>query len=160
MFNNKTVDLLVLLSPEFDFTPEELTYEQCADVGNISGQLIYDLIYFARDPEELNIDIDFDIAFYEGLDVLGEPFDLILDPENYTNTSQNQVIYMTVADAAVTDSAGNVCKAIIPITLQIDNLPATDDYYDYVLCDDDYFSDMDEHQIFDLPSQLPNMIAS
>ncbi|MDC3388136.1 hypothetical protein OAX11_01350, partial [Flavobacteriaceae bacterium] len=43
-----TVDLLVLLSPEFDFTTDELTYEQCADVGNISGQLIYDLIYFAR----------------------------------------------------------------------------------------------------------------
>ena len=85
---------------------------------------------------------------------------MILDPENYTNTSQNQVIYMTVADAAVTDSNGNVCKAIIPIMLKVNNLPATNDYYDYVLCDDDYFSDMDEQQIFDLPSQLPNMIAS
>jgi hypothetical protein len=154
------VDLLVLNSPDFEFTEEQLTYALCADVEDTSGLLIYDLINFARDGQELNIDISFDIEFYETLNNLGELTDMISNPESYNNTTQGKVIYMTISDAGIINSNGDSCKAIIPITLQIDSLPAARPYYEYELCDDDYFEDSDFKQEFDLPSQLPNMIAS
>jgi hypothetical protein len=154
-FATTTFDLNVITIPEYEFTEDQLIYELCSEVGNTTGVLEYDLETYALDI--LQIDPVFPIAFYEGLDSSASAIDLISNPDAYSNTSQAQVVYMTVSNS---NSNGDVCSLIVPITLQVNNLPAANDYFDYVLCDDEYFSAMDAIQIFDLASQLPNMIAS
>ena len=154
-YTAETIVLNVLASPVL---PEgALIYPLCEDVGSTDGFVVFDLLDYAYN--QLAIDPALNVAFYTGLDASGNPTGFIGNPGAYTNTSLDQVIYIAISNSSL-DSNGDACTTLAEITLHVDSLPAADHYLDYVLCDDDYYLAMDGTQTFDLPSQLPNMIAS
>ena len=145
----------MLASPVIPEGP--LTYALCEDVGSTDGIVVFNLLDYAEN--DLGIDPAlFGVIFYEEMDALGNPTVQINNPGSYTNTP-DQVIYMAVSNSNM-DSNGDACATVVEIILKVDSLPAADHYLEYTLCDNDYFDNMDQTQTFDLPSQLPNMIAS
>ncbi|PHS04433.1 MAG: hypothetical protein COA88_13540, partial [Kordia sp.] len=154
-YTAETIVLNVLASPVVPEGP--LTYALCEDVGSTDGIVVFNLLDYAEN--DLGIDPAlFGVIFYEEMDALGNLTVQINNPGSYTNTP-DQVIYIAVSNSNM-DSNGDACTTVKAIILKVDSLPAADHYLEYTLCDNDYFDNMDQTQTFDLPSQLPNMIAS
>ncbi|NQY29257.1 MAG: T9SS type A sorting domain-containing protein [Flavobacteriaceae bacterium] len=156
------VNLVVQNAPVLPSDP--LIYAQCEEQPNITdGLVVFDLVSY--ESALLYTEIiasggniaEYSSTYHTGLLANGSPnpISIIANPSAFVNVSTpNQVIYAQVENTLTG------CTSFKEITLQVYLLPAANHYLDYVLCEDDYYSDMDGVQIFDLPSQIPNMIAS
>ncbi|PHS05994.1 MAG: hypothetical protein COA88_11410 [Kordia sp.] len=139
-----------------------LTYPLCDDYDVVNdGFVIFDLLSSQNNILLVNIDVgttpsDYDVAYYEDAGLTNQ----IQNPGAYPNISNPQTIYVSVVSSFNIDNNGNGCETVKEIILKVDSLPDANDYFDYVLCDDDFFGAMVQIQTFDLPSQLPHMIAS
>ncbi|PHS09442.1 MAG: hypothetical protein COA88_04470 [Kordia sp.] len=147
------VYLLVINTPVLPSDP--LVYSICDDYNVVNdGFSVFDLTSNETDVLLANIDAgttfsDFTVAYYTDAGLTNQ----IPNPGAYPNTSTPQTIYANV------EYISTGCSSVKEITLHVDSVPAASNYIDYVLCDDDFYGDMDGVQTFDLPSQIPNMIA-
>jgi gliding motility-associated-like protein len=102
----------------------------------------------------LGLDPSFQIDFYTGIDASGNPIGYIPNFNSYTNISTpDQVIYMTISNTN-TDSNGDLCTTVRPITLHVDLLPNVLEILRLERCDDDYFDEMDGIYPFDLEAEI------
>ncbi|PHS05045.1 MAG: hypothetical protein COA88_12885 [Kordia sp.] len=154
------LDLHILRSPVLP--NGTLTYPLCDDYDVVNdGFVIFDLLSSQNNILLANIDVgttpsDYVVTYYTDAGLTNP----IPNPGAYPNISNPQTIYVSVVSGFNSDNNGNGCETVKEIILKVDSLPDANDYFDYVLCDDDYFDDMNQTQTFDLPSQLPHMISS
>ncbi len=107
-----------------DLSPAESMVE-CDD--NTDGTLIFDITIAESNILDVRQE-DIIIAYYENFDDSESNSNEIVDPENYTNTSNPQTVYIKV-----TNTVSN-CYVTLPIDLIVNQPPVINDFMTYNIC--------------------------
>lgn len=112
-------------------TPEVLpagSLTECDD--DLDGTLQFDLTFAQANILDIRQE-DLEVKFYENYDDSEATINEIVNPDNYTNTSNPQTVYMTV-----TNTISN-CYVTIPIELVVNQPPLINDFEIFDVCAND-----------------------
>lgn len=112
----------VIQVPEINPAPDLI---DCDD--NYDGFIAFDLTQVETTVLDVRVD-DIEISYHETLDNAENSSGAILSPENYTNTSNPQTVYIKV-----TNTLSN-CYSIQPINLSVNLPPQINDFEAYGIC--------------------------
>jgi len=108
--------------PEINSAPDLI---DCDD--NYDGLISFDLTQVETTVLDVRID-NINISYHETLDNAENNSGMILSPENYTNISNPQTVYIKV-----TNTLSN-CYSIQPINLSVNLPPIINEFEDYNIC--------------------------
>jgi gliding motility-associated-like protein len=106
----------------------EVTFSQC-DI-NYDGQVSWDLTEAEFEILDVRQD-NITISYHESLTDAENDTNLIFDPENYTNVSNPQTVYIRINNVL------SNCFVIIPINLIVELPPQINDFEQIEICDNE-----------------------
>ncbi|WCO00346.1 T9SS type B sorting domain-containing protein [Psychroserpens ponticola] len=114
--------LNVVQVPEINSAPDLISCD-----NDFDGIVSFDLTQIESNVLDVRID-DINISYHETLENAENSSGTILDPDNYTNTSNPQTVYIKV-----TNTLSN-CYSIQPINLSVNLPPLINAFQEYQIC--------------------------